>query len=123
MITFQGGPASGLTLELQRAPMFLRVVHNGKTFDALDQLDDKPEPGETIFTYKIIGQPGYAFIDGRDKKTGERFGRKTAIAKYEFYYTQPSDEIMLDNDKWGAWATETGMKILQESGGGQNGKA
>lgn len=50
MTRFTDGPAQGLVLMLRRAARFLRVVHDGKKFDALDQLNDRPRPEERIGT-------------------------------------------------------------------------
>ncbi len=114
MTRFLDGPAAGVCLELQRAAMFLRVVQgNDNKWDALDQLEDTPSQTETIHAYIIKGEPGFAFVDGRDRKTGKRIGRRMVIAEYVLFQPQPSDEIMRDNDKWGDWATETGTAMLK----------
>lgn len=50
------GPAVGAALMLRRAPIYLRVVVDAaaaKT-DALDQLDDEPEPHETVHVYRQV---------------------------------------------------------------------
>jgi hypothetical protein len=47
------GPAAGAFLSLGRSPYFLRVVRKpGGKWDALDQLDDTPEPDEEIHVYR-----------------------------------------------------------------------
>lgn len=119
MTTFIDGMAKNTILSLQRAPVFLRVTmrfEQGKpVFDALDQLDDTPTPEETLFAYQVSGAVGGAFIDGRDAKTGKRFGRYEPIATYRLHHTQPADEIMRDNKKWGDWvltqASETEVPL------------
>ena len=109
---FIDGPAAGVCLSLSRAAMFLRAVlgDDGK-WDALDQLEDTPSASETAYVYIIQGEPGTAFVDGRDPKTGKRYGRKEVIAEYRFFEPQPSAEIMRNNDKWGEWATKIGTEM------------
>ncbi len=115
MTRFLDGPATGVCLELWRAAMFLRVVQgNDNKWDALDQLEDTPSPTETIYAYLIKGEPSSAFVDARDRKTGKRIGRRMVIAEYVFFQPQPSNEIMRNNDKWGEWATETGLSITKD---------
>lgn len=51
MIEFLDGPAGNKTLELRRAPVYLRVVIDADgNIDALDQLDDRPKEDERITT-------------------------------------------------------------------------
>jgi len=57
MTRFLDGPAEGVTLMLRRAPIYLRVVHRGTEWDALDALDDRPTPDETIYVYVLHGEP------------------------------------------------------------------
>lgn len=103
MTRFTDGPAAGKTLCLRRAPVFLRVVIDGEDIDALDQLDDKPEPNEKLYVYIRDGDAGSVHIDGRDPKTGKRFGRWMMTAKYKLYATQPDDATLRDFAKWSEW--------------------
>lgn len=104
MVTFDDGPAAGARLSLQRSPLLLRIVQNAKDqIDALDQLDDVPESDERIAVYLLVRNDGNAFIDGRDPKTGKRFGRREAMASYELYDPQPTDEQARDPKKWHDW--------------------
>jgi hypothetical protein len=97
MTTFQDGPAKGKTLMLRRAPRFLRVVEKNGKFDALDQLDDKPEPGENLFAYEITGRPGMMHIH---KRGG---GGWYPIANYRFIEPQPTDAEMRTIEAWHSW--------------------
>lgn len=92
VITFLDGPAEGVKLSLQRLVLFLRVVRSESgSWDALDLLEDQAEPGETIFVYRHNGTEGSAFVDGRDPKTGKRWGRVEHIASYRLHSVQPPD--------------------------------
>lgn len=75
MIELIDGPANGVSLDLMRAPIMLRVVRDrAGNWDALDQLADEPKRGETIFLYRMVGNPLMSgHIDYRDK-AGRRRG-------------------------------------------------
>lgn len=70
IVHFLDGPPEivAASLTLQRTPEYLRVVvaPDGKV-DALDQLDDTPREGETIYAYRRLGTApsGEAFVCGR----------------------------------------------------------
>lgn len=99
MTTFHDGPADGRTLMLKRAPRFLRVVQSRTgTLDALDALDDKPAPDETIYAYEITGTPTSIHIRAR----GNTGGFYT-VADYRFYPNQPEDAEMRGAEQWQAW--------------------
>jgi len=102
MTTFLDGPAQGQTLTLSRAPYFLRAVVNGGKWDALDKLDDEPKPSEMIFVYECVGEPGFAFVDGRDAN-GRRRGYRCVIASYRYRTNQPPDDVLRDPKKWPEW--------------------
>lgn len=107
MTKFFSGPAHGQVLSLASAPRLLRVTRtaDGK-IDALNAPDDSPRQDETITVYRLKEQNGGCFIDGRDPKTGKRFGRFETMAQYVLHDTQPADEVMRDNVKWRQWCTE-----------------
>ena len=107
MITFIDGPAEGVHLSLQRIVFFLRVVRgtDGK-WDALDQPSDLPAPSEAIWVYRHNKTEGSAFVDGRDQKTGKRWGRVEHIASYRLHEIQPDDAAMRDNAAWTKWCHE-----------------
>jgi hypothetical protein len=109
MTRLLGGPAEGISLELQRSPLFLRVTYDqhSQKWDALDQLDDEAFDGEKLFVYRQQGKPGYCHVDGRDKKTGKRYGRSFAIAEYAFWEHQPPQDLLASNERWQAWVLET----------------
>ncbi len=113
MITFLDGPAAGQRLTLRRAPMFLRVVCDAKgKWDALDQLDDKPAKDEAIHVYRVDQIEGGAFVDGRDPKTGKRWGCYMQMGTYKHWPEQPDDATLRDKAKWQAWVAEAASKIL-----------
>ena len=107
MTHFLDGPAKGRVLELQRAPVMLRVVmevvKGSPHFDALDQLDDTPEPSEFIYLYKLASNDGVMHVDGRDPKTGKRYGRTVRMNSYRLYPDPPADEILRDTQRWREW--------------------
>ena len=100
MIRFTNGPAAGVPgLLLRRAPLYLRVVcHDGK-WDALDQLDDRPEPGETIYAYRLVEQQGSVHIN-----RGRRGSGFFVMATYTVVEPQPADATMRNNACWREWA-------------------
>lgn len=101
---FLDGPAKDVRLELERTPVFLRVVMDQDgTIDALDQLDDTPKPTEFIYVYRIDGEPSRGFACGRDAK-GKRSCRHFVHAEYKLYPEQPSQEGLRDFDFWSSWA-------------------
>ncbi len=103
MTTFEDGPAKDKILSLARAPVFLRVTEKDGKFDALDQVEDTPRPGEFMHVYKLVSYDGGAFVDGRDKKTGKRTGGYMVIARYKLYSEQPSQDTLGDTKKWQEW--------------------
>lgn len=101
MTKFLDGPAAGQTLALGRAPKFLRAVFNEHEgiWDALDQVDDTPEPGETLHAYRVCGKPGKVHIRARHG------GGFFALAEYRTCL-QPTQQIMRDTELWRAWCRE-----------------
>lgn len=76
MIQIVDGPAGGVTFTLHRAPIFLRLVHGPKGWDALDQLEDTPASDETVHVYRKAAGGGIVCIHGRGGgcfPTGEYF--------------------------------------------------
>lgn len=102
MTHFEDGPAKGQTLMLKRAPHFLRVVETDGTWDALDQLDDQPEPQEKIYAYRRVGKPGMVHINTGRKNHGGFF----SMAAYRFYSEQPADSQMRDSEQWQQWCRD-----------------
>lgn len=98
MTTFQDGPANGQNLMLHRAVRFLRVVHDGTKWDALDQPDDTPAANETLYAYEIVGEPAMCHIN----RGGGR-GGFYAIANYKLCNNQPEDSKMRSKTKWVDW--------------------
>jgi len=113
---FIDGPAAGTVLSLQRAPLMLRVVvdKDGKV-DALDQLADSPKPNESVHCYIMHGPPGpTGFIDGRDPKTGRRWGHPFASATYRLYECPPSEAILRFNAFWAEWVHANAYRLMAE---------
>lgn len=103
MIQFVDGPACGTALELRRAPIFLRVVIAADgSVDALDQLDDVPQPRETIHVYRLRGSVfrGIACSRGRGGRGCQHF----LAARYVLHDSQPGEAVR-DNAAWRAWAS------------------
>lgn len=105
MTRFLDGPAKGKVLMLQRAPLYLRVTEKAWKFDALDLLEDTPEPGETLYVYEQIGEPGFCFIDGA--KVHGRF----VTAEYRICTEQPAQSILADTKSWKDWTYSKFNKI------------
>lgn len=112
--TFADGPAKGQRLSLQRSPILLRVVNVGDHWDALDQLDDQASSNETITVYVLAAAPGVCFIDGRDPKTGRRFGERRSMGTYKLLPEQPEDAILRDNALWREWCRVNHERLLPE---------
>lgn len=98
MTTFTNGPAQGQTLMLKRAPRFLRVVEAAGKWDALDQLEDQPQPNETIHVYVLQGKPGSVHLN-----RGRGRGGWYVFANYQIYPQQPTDDQMRSTAKWRSW--------------------
>jgi hypothetical protein len=104
MTTFTDGPAKQVRLELQRSPIFLRVVQAPDgTWDALDQVSDQPRPHEKIYVYELDGEPGHVHVQRR----GQR-GRSCSWMMFANYRLlvgdQPVDDVLRNNSLWQAWA-------------------
>lgn len=117
MIIFKGGPANGVVLPLQRVPILLRVVRaNGSSdkWDALDQLNDEPGSDESIYLYLVDGQPQWIHVDGRDAKTGRRWGRTCYYGSYQYVTDQPADAEMRTNEAWRRWCEANKGRFIAE---------
>jgi len=116
MSKFLNGPASGQFLSLSRSPFFLRAVlaPSGK-WDALDQLEDEPASNEEIHVYRLDSTPMTAHVDGRDPKTGRRYGRWMSIADYVLHDEQPNDVTARNKSAWQAWCAVQGAKINRQN--------
>lgn len=103
---FKDGPAAGVALNLQRSPVFLRVVkdHCTAAIDALDQLEDEPDDGEDIFAYKLASNPSRGFIDGT------KYRGPVVFAEYALVAEQPTDEVMRSDELWTVWCAEEWRK-------------
>lgn len=93
-------------LNLERTPRFLRFVMQGSKFDtldALDQPDDTPREGETIYAAEQVDSSSVHVSGWKD---GKRWGRWEKTAVYELTKEQPSQEIMANWKQWGQWCEE-----------------
>ncbi|MBV9338556.1 MAG: hypothetical protein JO262_11505 [Solirubrobacterales bacterium] len=81
MISFREDPAHGKTLTLQRAQIYLRVVHGPDGIDALDMPEDQPADNEVVHVYRRLGPARVMFMCGRGR--GQRSGA-LAVADYEW---------------------------------------
>lgn len=98
MTKFIDGPAAGTVLSLRRAPLYLRAVQNADgNWDALDQLDDTPEPDETVTVYRRVGSATTVHLHGT------KISGWYAMATYELHAEQPSIEECRDTAKWQDW--------------------
>lgn len=99
MIRFKDGPAAGQTLVLNRAPFLLRVVQQGKEFDALDLLEDEPTSEERIHAYVLIEGPLCAHLKlAKPARSGFYL-----LATYAAVPAQPRDKDMRTAAVWRAW--------------------
>ena len=100
MIRFLDGPAAGVGLLLRRAPVFLHAVQDAEgKWDALDQLDDRPSPGETVYAYRQSSHTGYIHIN-TGRREGHGFYR---VATYRLCPDQPDGMTMHDTALWRGW--------------------
>lgn len=89
------GPAKGQHLMIRRCPLFLRMVQNARgQWDALDQVEDDPKVGETVYVYeRIPGTHFNAFV---------RPGGRHEFADYKFIPEAPTD-VLRKREDWQAW--------------------
>ena len=118
MVTFIDGPATGVVLELRRAPVFLRVVRSRETgnWDALDKIGDAPAIHEDVYVYRRHGEVGTVHLDGRDRRTGKRFAKWLSVAEYRLA-TQPEDATLRDITRWREWAMAAFAEQADTEGG------
>lgn len=104
-LMIEEGPAAGCPmLCLKRFPFYLRIVRgiDGK-WDALDQLDDDPAMGETIFIYKRT-----------NSRAGHIKGATRATSGFMFLY-RPTDDIdPAGMDDRGAWRAAVEAAVERE---------
>jgi hypothetical protein len=96
---FVDGPAAGKRLDLRRAPLYLRVVIDADGgVDALDLLDDTPDPGEAIYVYRMSANLGSGIACTRGKGC-----RPFNMSEYKLHGQQPPDDVARDFEKWRGW--------------------
>lgn len=113
MSRFSGGLAHGVTIDMRRAPLLLRVVMDltGR-FDALDQPEDTPNRTETIVLYRLKCKPVGAHICIRGKNRAA--GGWWEYGDYELAPLQPSDEILRDSAKYGEWCDANAEALIPD---------
>lgn len=105
MTTFINGPAVGVSLLLQRAPLYLRVVQGPDgTWDALDQLGDTPKSDETIVVYEMVGEPSRMHVQRREG--GRRVCGWYEGGSYRLIVPQPDDTAVRATSAWRAWVSD-----------------
>ena len=104
------------SLSLKRLPKYLRFCYSGagisrcaNIWDALDQPDDEPCPGESLLAAVLVNN-GSVHIDRSVK--GRRVGSWHQTADYELVDPQPSQEVMRDRATWQAWCMEQEKQAL-----------
>ncbi len=102
MTKFQDGPAAGKTLAIRRSPLFLRVVDDNGTFDALDQLDDRPNITEKVYVYVLVRNDGMIHLNMRNAQ-GRPCGGYFAMAEYRLFEQQPEDATVRSRRGWPEW--------------------
>jgi hypothetical protein len=110
MIRFLDGPMAGKSLACKRAPLFLRVVKDGNdgTFDALDQLHDRPSLVESITVYERVTKPMNVHVNARGASGWYQ------LADYHLVTPPPADADVRDTRRWRDWAIAY-QKRKQES--------
>lgn len=101
MSRFMDGPAEGVEIVAQRAPMYLRVVQDQTTlrWDVLDQPDDTPSPSELVFVYKRVeGTGGVVFACTRSSRGGGRYEGA------DYRHVEVEGEQFRDTSAWRDWA-------------------
>jgi hypothetical protein len=93
------------SLSLKRAPKYLRFTVRGmascsRNWDALDQPEDVPEPGEQVIA-AIKRSSGSMHLDRT--VNGRRVGEWYETAVYAPIEEQPPDDVIRDTAKWQAW--------------------
>lgn len=106
VIRFLGGPAAGMTFQLRRAPLFLRVVHTAAgELAALDMLGDQPAAEELISVYKREGPRTVVHIDfarGRKRNCSGWY----VVATYRHLDAQPAEEVLRHTAAWQGWCLD-----------------
>lgn len=108
MTLFEDGPASGHSLLLTTAPVYLRVAvshggHEPGSVDALDRGAVRPEPGAVLYAYRRVAGPEPYHLQVPDHRTGRRGPMRFVSAAYRLCDFQPCQETLHDAAAWKAW--------------------
>lgn len=101
MTTFSDGPAKGQHLNLKRTPIYLRVVEENGTWDALNEVEDEPKPSETVHVYLMSKHLGTCHINA-----GRGRGGFYNIVEYRHLDVQVPQQILRNGDQWTKWVNE-----------------
>lgn len=102
-------------LSLKRTPKYLRFTCSGsavcsRNWDALDQLDDQPRPGEQLVAAVLVRR-GSCHLDR--VLNGRRVGEWHQTAEYKRLEEQPADEVMRSAEKWQEWCSQKEAEAIQ----------
>lgn len=98
MTRFLDGPAKDAHFMIRRTPIFVRVTQEGEKFDILNEADDRPRTGETLFAYVLTEKPGICCV----RASGSRGGIFQS-GTYRFCDPQPDDNTMRRELLWTRW--------------------
>lgn len=104
------------SLSLRRVPKYLRFTCRGigscsRQWDALDQLDDEPEPGEKLFAAVLASQSS-VHLDRTVR--GRRVGEWIPTASYDLVPNPPAQEILRDRAQWQQWCVDQEAKSKEK---------
>jgi hypothetical protein len=89
--TLLDGPESGEEFEIERAPLFLRITHNGTQSQALDKECQEPNPTDIVYIYLREGS--------------QRQARTENSANYHLHTEYPKDCFVMENHSWRGWVS------------------
>ena len=112
-IIIDDGPCAGTRLTASQAPIMLRITRdqNGGV-DCLDLATDQPISGERVIVYRARGRASVAFVDGRDPKSGKRFGYQSRTQHYTLHEPQPAAEHTGTWAAWSAWCEANNAHLM-----------
>lgn len=111
MIRFLDGPASGVTLTLRRAPIFLRVVtKDGTNWDALDEKGDEWRHGERVYVYILQDRPTAVHMKCARKADSGFY----AAGEYRHLDEEIAPGTLRDNESWTLWCRDHADRLMPE---------
>lgn len=119
MSHFIDGPAKGVSLQVRRAPIVLRVTQSSDgVWDALDQPDDEPRTDEAVYVYLLVSGISRCHIRATSKRASGFF----ESGHYRLLDPQPNDSEIRKTSDWKLWCekNETWIRNLHKSAVHQN---